>query len=81
MIDANTMTTEKLIDVVSIKIADKHKLTQQASSRGMEVSDYIRHLIEADHAILKRQFEAMSPLFCEACKVGNVNDVPFGKRG
>lgn len=39
---------------------DLHAL---ASSRGMEVSEYIRHLVLADREEARRQFDALSRIF------------------
>jgi len=39
------------------------QLELMASSMGLEVSDYIRHLVASDVQVKKRQFEKLVPLF------------------
>lgn len=43
--------------------ADADDLHALADSRGMEVSEYIRHLVLADREEARRQFDALSRIF------------------
>ena len=54
---------EKLTSAVTVKFApeDADDLRALADSRGMEVSEYIRHLVLADRVEARRQFDARSP--------------------
>lgn len=49
----------------------------QADYRGMNVSDYVRHLLLQDKKVLKREFDALIPLFAaqqgDATKQASVN--------
>lgn len=56
---------DKLTSAVTVKFApdDADDLHAPASSRGMEVSEYIRHLVLADREEARRQFDALSRIF------------------
>lgn len=56
---------EKLTAAVTVKFApeDASDLHALADSRGMEVSEYIRHLVLADREEARRQFDALSRIF------------------
>jgi hypothetical protein len=56
---------DKLTSAVTVKFApdDADDLHALASSRGMEVSEYIRHLVLADREEARRQFDALSRIF------------------
>lgn len=56
---------EKLTSAVTVKFApeDADDLRALADSRGMEVSEYIRHLVLADREDARRQFDALNRIF------------------
>lgn len=56
---------DKLTSAVTVKFApeDASDLHALADSRGMEVSEYIRHLVLADREEARRQFDALSRIF------------------
>ena len=56
---------DKLTSAVTVKFApdDADDLHALADSRGMEVSEYIRHLVLADREEARRQFDALSRIF------------------
>lgn len=60
---------EKLTSAVTVKFApeDADDLRALADSRGMEVSEYIRHLVLADREDARRQFDAGFKYFCGIC--------------
>ena len=51
---------------VRFTVGGLEKLQKQADYRGMERSDYIRHLVLQDELELKKQFNALSPLFSDS---------------
>lgn len=68
---------EKLTSAVTVKFApeDADDLRALADSRGMEVSEYIRHLVLADRVEARRQFDALNRIF------GRERETDKGNRG
>lgn len=69
------------MEPITVKLPPDEKVSarQQAESRGFEgVSDYVRHLISADRALLRKQWLALNPIFGHGAAVGNDGVVGSG---
>jgi hypothetical protein len=66
---------DKLTAAVTVKFApeDADDLRALAESRGMEVSEYIRHLVLADREDARRQFDALVRIFGHGRAAGKEN--------
>ena len=52
---------------ISVRVTEGEtdRIGRAADFYGMNKSEYIRHLIERDYAVLKKKWAALSPLFAD----------------
>jgi hypothetical protein len=67
---------EKLDHPVTVKFRDRSffELQKLADARGMEVSEYIRHLVDQDRLKARAQFDALSLIFASSAESGQRNE-------
>ena len=71
---------DKLVAPVTVKFSseDAEDLKALAESRGMEVSEYIRHLVLADRQAAHKEWESLNRIFGQKDGADKEN---LGKRG
>lgn len=71
---------EKLTHAITVKVSDAtaRDIELLARAKGMEVSEYMRHLIDSDKSAQRAVFDALSQVFAVDAVAGKGNHGPHG---